>query len=76
MNQQARLIELVASALDLPVSSVSLDSTVDSLEGWDSLAHLRILMQVERAFGVRVDMEAAAELASVREILDYLRAAG
>ncbi len=38
----------------------------------DSLGHLQILMRVEEEFGISVDMEAAGELASISEILDYI----
>ena len=71
-DRESRIVRLVATALDTSESSLSLDSTPEQVETWDSLTHLQIMMQVEHEFGVRVDMEAAAELSSIREILNYV----
>ncbi len=72
MSDADRLVALVTEALQLPAGSLSPDSTSAELDEWDSLAHLQILMRVEEEFGVSVEMEVAAELASISEILDYI----
>ncbi len=72
MSDADRLVALVTEALQLPAGSLSPDSTSAELGEWDSLAHLQILMRVEEEFGVSVEMEVAAELASISEILDYI----
>ena len=72
MRDADRLVALVAEALQLPAGSLNPDSTSAELDEWDSLGLLQILMRVEEEFGISVDMEAAEELASIAEILDYI----
>lgn len=41
------------------------EMTADDVDGWDSLAHVRLLMHVERRFGVTMTDEAAERVANV-----------
>ncbi|HEV8534276.1 MAG TPA: acyl carrier protein [Candidatus Limnocylindria bacterium] len=62
-----RLTGLVARVLDLPAAQVE-DASADSTPGWDSLAHLRLLMAVEEEYGVSFSPDEIADLDSVRRI--------
>ena len=42
---------------------ISRETTADDVEGWDSMAHINLIVAVEKQFGVKF---AAAELASTR----------
>jgi len=64
-----RLSGLVARVLDLPAAEVD-NASADSTPGWDSLAHLRLLMAVEEEFGVSFSPDEIPELDSVRRIGD------
>jgi acyl carrier protein len=58
---------LVAAAVDRPVDVVPADGTVDTVPGWDSLAHVRILGAVEEALGRQLT---SAEIAGIRGLPD------
>lgn len=47
-------------------------SQVD-LEGWDSLAHVRIVVAVEREFGVELDVAEIEGINSIRGFYDAVR---
>jgi acyl carrier protein len=66
----------VAEIFGLPVEEVTLSSSHETIEEWDSLNLLNILMSVEGEFGVSVSPEEAAEFVSVERILGVLRSKG
>ena len=41
----------VAEALEIELEHISLETTADDLEGWDSLGHLTILFALDKASG-------------------------
>ena len=57
--------EIVADALDLDVSVIGPDTEAESIEDWDSVRHLAIVLAIEAEFGVRFEPEDLAETASV-----------
>ena len=60
----------------MPASQIPEDASPETLEGWDSLRHLEIMLELEMQFGVRIPTEEVPELISVDAIEEALRAHG
>jgi acyl carrier protein len=72
MNVFEKLQEIMATALELPPGAIREDSTMDEIEEWDSLGHVHIMVALEQAFDLYMDVDDFAELDSVPAILRYL----
>ena len=72
MSVFEKLQEIMATALELPLGAISEDSTMDEIEEWDSLGHVHIMVALEQAFDLYMDVDDFAELDSVPAILRYL----
>lgn len=70
----ADVLAVITTELDLDEGEVTADSTIDDVENWDSLGHLRVCMALEQRFGVKIPMEDIADLRSVPAILAKLSA--
>jgi acyl carrier protein len=46
--------------------------TASEIEGWDSMAHLRLILAVERRFGVRLPSTKIAGLKNVGDLMDLI----
>jgi acyl carrier protein len=51
------------------------DLRIGDVEQWDSVAHLDVLSELEREFGVRFDLDDMATLTSLPELLRWLELA-
>ena len=71
----ADVIELLVGELDLDDGEIDASSTMNNIENWDSLAHLRVCMALEARYGVQIPMERVSELTSVPAILAMLEGA-
>ncbi len=58
--------EIIGDALGLP--PVPPDASPESIEAWDSIAHLNIVMALEGAFGVTFDPDEIPDLVSPKAI--------
>jgi len=67
-----KLQEIMATALELPPGAIREDSTMEEIEEWDSLGHVHIMVALEQAFDLYMDVDDFAELDSVPAILQYL----
>lgn len=76
MNSQMPLEELVAAVLDVDPSQVSIDSSRENTELWDSLAQLSILSAVEETYGVTLSTDQMMHADSVRAIRELLAMQG
>lgn len=72
MSVFEQLREIMANALEVPVGTITENSTMDDIEEWDSLGHVHIMVALEQAFDLYMDVENFAELDSVPAILEFL----
>ena len=63
---------LLAEALAVDESALPADARIGSIEQWDSLAHMRILLALEERIGKPLDAEAAIAIGSVDDIAQVL----
>ena len=76
MNTNTFLIT-VADALGVDSSEISVDSTQEELEEWDSLGHLAILQALDEVCGGKLDqVSGLGAMTSLRSIWAALEAAG
>ena len=52
---------------------VRADLTANDVEGWDSLSHIRLVLTVERAFGVKFSAAEIGKLKNVAGLVDLVR---
>jgi acyl carrier protein len=67
-KEREALRRIVADALQLPLESVPLDAKSQTIESWDSLRHLDIVMAIEAATGVGFSIAEIVELTSLERI--------
>lgn len=65
-----RILALIEEVLQVPEGMVTEDTTMDDLEEWDSLAHVMLIGELEEKLGIEIDLDEAAEITTVREILE------
>ena len=53
---------------------VTRETAAKDVEGWDSLMHVTLLVNVEKAFGVKFKSSEVAGLKNVGELIDLLNA--
>lgn len=69
-NDPAR--QLIATALGRPVSEITDAAAMGTPESWDSLGHMRILMEIEARLGREIDPELAVLIVDVKSVQDAL----
>lgn len=75
--QEGDIIKIIEDALNCKEQRVTIDSTMDDFEQWDSLGHLGILAALDTFFEGKVgDIQEIGNARSVREILQILRGHG
>jgi acyl carrier protein len=75
MNVDERLVvarSIVASALNVPTDVIGDHATIDGLENWDSLGHMRLVLEIERHLKRELSPVEIVELASLSDVQKLL----
>lgn len=70
-----RLRQLLAKNVDVPEASLNETSTAQNTAGWDSVANLSFMADIEDEFGVTVTTNDAMRMKSLGDIAAFLEAA-
>jgi len=63
-----RIREILAGLLDVPRVDITLETSPDTVETWDSLKHLDLVLALEQELAVRFTPQEIAEMRSVERI--------
>ncbi len=62
MNNEVKLKKVLANVFDVDVNQINEDSSIDTLESWDSLNHLKLVLALEQEFDVSFTEEQSIEI--------------
>lgn len=65
---EEQLKQVLADVLDLEASAIGETASVDTIEQWDSLKHLNLVLALEECFGVTLTEEQTVQILSYRLI--------
>lgn len=65
-----KLIDIIAEVLYIDKSTLTAESNRESIEEWDSLAHIQIVAELEDVFEIKIPFE---EIMSINKISDFLK---
>ena len=68
-----KVARTMAVVIGIDQSEIKPDSSMDSIDKWDSLKHMKIIMALEQEFDVMFDDEDVVEMLSVPLILIAIR---
>ena len=60
------LKNVMAAVLEVPVSSLGDDASMDNVAGWDSLRQMNLVLALEDAFGIVIPDDDAANATSLK----------
>jgi len=69
----AKLNDIFRQVLDDDSIALEPSTTADDVEGWDSMNHIFIVVEIEKRFGVKFQAAEMEELKNVSELVALVR---
>jgi acyl carrier protein len=66
-NMIQQLVPIFQDVFDDDSLAILATTTADDIDGWDSLAHIRLIVSIEKAFSMRFS---AAEISTLQNVGD------
>jgi len=67
-----RVADVVSRMFGIDAPELAPESGVGSIQGWDSMGHLRLMMEVEQTFQVRFDTADLGAPQNIRALCELL----
>jgi len=70
---EQKIKEIMAAVFEVSVDAIGEDTSIDSLESWDSLKHMELIAALEQATGAQFTADEIVSMVSfvkVRQVLE------
>ena len=71
-----KVLKVVSQIMNVPVKELSEDSSPDTIERWDSLQHMNLVLALEQEFNVSFTDQQIIEMMNVALICETLKEKG
>jgi acyl carrier protein len=68
----AQVARIIAKQFNIKEGTVGPETTAFDVPGWDSLAHVYLILEIERTCSTQLPAEAAVSAANVGELVDLV----
>ena len=68
-----RVRQIVSATFEVPLDEISPQASYDTVEKWDSMGHLMLILEVEQEFKIQFAPEQAERMTSVPGIVGVLQ---
>ena len=72
MATEKEYLSFVASVLDVPAESISLDTAYESIPEWDSVMQLRLTLEIGTEYDVEIPVDEIAEIKTLGAFYKYI----
>jgi len=73
---EGQVRSIVAAIFDLPVEEITMKTSEATIEQWDSIHMISLMIALESEFGITLDVDEVVELRSVELMVTILRNKG
>ena len=73
---EQKLKQILSNLFELEEDEITDESSIHSIENWDSLKHINMIIAIEEEFGISIDEEEMVEMTSFVDIKRILRDRG
>ena len=69
MNKK-NIIEIVSKHVKVSLDKIKDESSTETIDTWDSLAHIRIIMELEKLTNIKIQTSDFGEYNSIKKLTD------
>ena len=67
-----KIIAIMAEVFEIPISDFPTEITQETIENWDSLTHLNLIVELEEAFNKSFEPEEISKMTSIEKIMSCI----
>jgi acyl carrier protein len=68
-----KIKSVMAEVFEIPIDEISINSSSQNIQNWDSLKHMNMIIALEEEFGIFFNEDDIPEIQSFRKISDALK---
>lgn len=67
-----KIYQVIADILEVDVANITKEMCMENVEEWDSIAHIRIIAELEEVLGMQIPFEKVLEIKRVGDFFEFI----
>ena len=67
------VFKIISNNINVNISKIKINSKSKDFDGWDSMSHINIILDIEKLINIKIASSKALELTSVKKIIKFLK---
>lgn len=72
MTVDSNLVKIMAQVFNVDENTITMDTVKDDIEEWDSLEHIKLVLEIEDSYKIKFDLDIIPELVTVKKIQEEI----
>ncbi|MCI9421894.1 acyl carrier protein [Sporofaciens musculi] len=69
---EKQFLEFMAGVMEVPATELNLKTAYEDYERWDSMMHMRLVMEIENEYGVEIPIDEIPEIDTLGKFYTYI----
>ena len=69
---EKKVLKIFSIVMDVPIKNLNKNSNPDTVENWDSLSHVKMIMEIESEFNIDLLPDEALEIFSLNDAIKII----
>jgi len=69
---EKKVLKIFSILMDVPIKNLNKNSNPDTVENWDSLSHVKMIMEIESKFNIDLLPDEALEIFSLNDAIKII----
>jgi len=70
---ETKIKNVMAAVFEMPVENINIDSSPDSIDNWDSLKHMNLIVALEEEFNIEFNDDEITEMMNFKLIVEIIK---
>tara|TARA_B110000238_G_C15910136_1_gene345883 strand:- start:81 stop:326 length:246 start_codon:yes stop_codon:yes gene_type:complete len=69
---EKKVLKIFSIVMNVPIENLNKNSNPDTVENWDSLSHVKMIMEIESKFNIDLLPDEALEIFSLNDVIKII----
>ena len=70
---EQKIKDVMKTVLEISVGEIDEESSIDNIDLWDSMGHIKVILAIEKDFGMQFNADEVVEMTSYKRIREIIQ---
>ena len=70
---EQKIKDVMGAVFEISVDKIDAESSIDNIDLWDSMGHIKLILSIEKDFGMQFNVDEVVEMTNYKRIREIIQ---